>query len=68
VAFLAAGTIIRGRSGVHGLTTGAGMWLAGSLGVAAGLGLFAIAALAALAGFVVITLLGWIERRVHRGD
>lgn len=68
VAFLAAGTIIRGRSGVHGLTTGAGMWLAGSLGVAAGLGQFAIAILAAFLGFVVITLLGVAERAVQRSN
>ncbi|MGD9511005.1 MAG: MgtC/SapB family protein, partial [Geminicoccaceae bacterium] len=29
VAFLAAGTIIQGRDSVRGLTTGAGMWMAG---------------------------------------
>jgi putative Mg2+ transporter-C (MgtC) family protein len=65
VAFLAAGTIIRGERGVRGLTTGAGMWLAGSLGVAAGLGHFAIGALAAVFGAVVITLLGLAERVVE---
>jgi putative Mg2+ transporter-C (MgtC) family protein len=69
VAFLAAGTIIRGRGGVHGLTTGAGMWLAGSLGVASGLGYLAVAALAAAFGVAIISLLGQIERAVqHRGD
>jgi putative Mg2+ transporter-C (MgtC) family protein len=62
VAFLAAGTIIRGRSGVEGLTTGAGMWLAGSLGVAAGLGQFAIGALAAVLGVIVIAVLGRLEK------
>ncbi|MGH6926183.1 MAG: MgtC/SapB family protein [Propylenella sp.] len=65
VAFLAAGTIIRGERGVRGLTTGAGMWLAGSLGVAAGLGHFAIGALAAVFGALVITMLGWAERAVE---
>jgi putative Mg2+ transporter-C (MgtC) family protein len=69
VAFLAAGTIIRGRGGVHGLTTGAGMWLAGSLGVAAGLGYLAVAGLAAAFGVAIISLLGQIERAVqHSGD
>jgi putative Mg2+ transporter-C (MgtC) family protein len=69
VAFLAAGTIIRGRGGVHGLTTGAGMWLAGSLGVAAGLGYLAVAGLAAAFGVAIISLLGQIERAVqHPGD
>lgn len=68
VAFLAAGTIIRGRGGVHGLTTGAGMWLAGSLGVASGLGYIAIAGLAAAFGVVIISLLGQIERAVQHRD
>jgi putative Mg2+ transporter-C (MgtC) family protein len=67
VAFLAAGTIIRGEKGVRGLTTGAGMWLAGSLGVAAGMGQFSVAILAALLGFVVISLLGWAERSMQDG-
>jgi putative Mg2+ transporter-C (MgtC) family protein len=69
VAFLAAGTIIRSRGGgVHGLTTGAGMWLAGSLGVAVGLGYLAVAALAAIFAFVIISLLGWAENAVRRSD
>ncbi|HMB10753.1 MgtC/SapB family protein, partial [Saliniramus sp.] len=46
VAFLAAGTIIRARGGVKGLTTGAGMWLAGAVGLACGLGAYAVAILA----------------------
>jgi putative Mg2+ transporter-C (MgtC) family protein len=62
VAFLAAGTIIRGSSGVEGLTTGAGMWLAGSLGVAAGLGQFTIGAIAAVLGVLVIAVLGRLEK------
>lgn len=66
VAFLAAGTIIRHGGGVHGLTTGAGMWLAGSLGVAAGLGYFTVAAFAAVLGFVVISLLGRLEGKRQR--
>ena len=45
VAFLAAGTILFARGEVQGLTTGAGMWLAGAVGVACGLGLWQIAAL-----------------------
>ena len=62
VAFLAAGTIIRGSSGVEGLTTGAGMWLAGSIGVAAGLGQFAVGGIAAFLGVIVIALLGVAEK------
>jgi len=61
VAFLAAGAIIQSRGRVHGLTTGAGMWLAGSLGVAAGLGHFIIGAFAAALGLVIIILLRLVE-------
>lgn len=46
VAFLAAGTIIQSGGAVKGLTTGAGMWLAGAIGVACGAGYFIIAGMA----------------------
>jgi len=61
VAFLAAGAIIRNAEGVRGLTTGAGMWLAGAIGVATGLGQFSIAAMATVLGFIVIALLRYLE-------
>jgi putative Mg2+ transporter-C (MgtC) family protein len=61
VAFLAAGTIIQSRRGVKGLTTGAGMWLAGAIGVAAGLGQFRVGAMAAVLGLIVIAIIGWLE-------
>ncbi len=58
VAFLAAGAIIQSREGgVKGLTTGAGMWLSGSLGVAAGLGQFLIGLFAALLGLAILLIL-----------
>jgi putative Mg2+ transporter-C (MgtC) family protein len=57
VAFLAAGTIIQSRGKVSGLTTGAGMWLAGGLGVAAGFGFYFVAAtMGAIAFFVLVVL------------
>jgi putative Mg2+ transporter-C (MgtC) family protein len=59
VAFLAAGTIINARGHIHGLTTGAGMWLAGALGLACGAGQIPLAALAT--GLALIVL--WVLRR-----
>jgi len=53
VAFLAAGTIIFSRGEVHGLTTGAGLWLAGSVGLCCGLGLWQVAALGTVLALVV---------------
>jgi putative Mg2+ transporter-C (MgtC) family protein len=61
VAFLAAGAIIQARGRVRNLTTGAGMWLAGALGVAAGFGYLAIGLGAALLGFLVIAVLRILE-------
>ena len=61
VAFLAAGTIVFSKGEVHGLTTGAGMWLAGSIGMAAGLGFWQ---LALLATFFAMTVL-WLLRRLE---
>lgn len=57
VAFLAAGTILQARGRVVGLTTGAGMWLSGTIGVACGFGHFTTAFIAtALALFVLAGL------------
>jgi putative Mg2+ transporter-C (MgtC) family protein len=57
IAFLAAGTILFSRGAVRGLTTGAGMWLAGAIGLASGLGLWQIASFATLLVLVVLGLL-----------
>jgi putative Mg2+ transporter-C (MgtC) family protein len=62
VAFLAAGAIIQARGKVHGVTTGAGLWLAGAIGTACGVGAYPIAILAAVLGFVVLTLLRPLDR------
>ena len=62
VAFLAAGVVIFTRGEVHGLTTGAGMWLAGAIGVATGLGLWQIALLAAVLALVVLGLMRTLEK------
>jgi len=53
VAFLAAGTILFARGEVHGLTTGAGLWLAGTVGLCCGLGLWQVAALGAVLALLV---------------
>lgn len=64
VAFLAAGTIIFSRGQIKGLTTGAGLWLAGAIGLAAGLGFWQIAGLATLLAVLILGLLHPLERTV----
>ncbi|MBQ7571248.1 MAG: MgtC/SapB family protein [Bacteroidaceae bacterium] len=44
IGFIGAGTIIFQRHAVHGLTTAAGLWVTAAIGMAAGAGLFIIAA------------------------
>jgi putative Mg2+ transporter-C (MgtC) family protein len=62
VAFLAAGLIIFARGQVRGLTTGAGMWLAGAVGLACGLGLWILAGAATVLALIVIRVLKSAER------
>jgi putative Mg2+ transporter-C (MgtC) family protein len=64
VAFLAAGVVIFTRGEVHGLTTGAGMWLAGAIGVACGLGLWQIALFATILALAVLVLLWSLENKL----
>lgn len=63
VAFLAAGSIIMAGDRLVGLTTGAGMWLAGAIGLACGIGALALAALATL---IVVPILWMMRRLSHR--
>jgi putative Mg2+ transporter-C (MgtC) family protein len=64
IAFLGAGAIFRSGAGVQGLTTGAGMWLAGAVGVATSLGYYLIAAGVALLAVVVMAALRVLAHRI----
>jgi len=68
IAFLGAGAIFQQRGNVRGLTTGAGMWLAGAVGVATALGYYLVAFAVSL--FVVLVLVGLraFARRVGDSD
>lgn len=68
VAFLAAGTIITARGHVRGLTTGAGLWLAGAIGLACGLGELALAGLATLLALAVLWIIRRLEDRIGTRD
>ena len=67
IAFLGAGAIFRSGAGVQGLTTGAGMWLAGAVGVATALGYYVIAAGTALLAVLVLAALRAFAHRILRG-
>jgi len=67
VAFLAAGLIFFARGEVQGLTTGAGMWLAGAIGLAVGLGFWQIALLSTIIAIIVLAFLTGLERKPQSG-
>ncbi len=64
VAFLAAGTIIQSRGNVKGLTTGAGMWLSGAIGLACGAGFLAVGFIATLLAVFILIPLDIIEEHL----
>jgi putative Mg2+ transporter-C (MgtC) family protein len=65
VAFLVAGIIITSGGTVRNITTGASLWLAGAIGLAAGSGHIPLAALATALVLVVLMLITALERPLH---
>lgn len=68
IAFLGAGAIFQQRGNVHGLTTGAGMWLAGAVGVATALGYYLIGFGVALLAVLVLAALKAFAHRIVGDD
>lgn len=68
IAFLGAGAIFRSGNDVRGLTTGAGMWLAGAVGLATALGYYVIAFGVALLAVLVLATLRAFAHKTIRGD
>ena len=64
VAFLAAGTIFTSKGEVKGLTTGAGMWLAGAIGLACGMGHLPLAAMATVMAIVILSWLSYMTAQI----
>ncbi|NLX59788.1 MAG: MgtC/SapB family protein [Phycisphaerae bacterium] len=63
VGFLGAGTIIKERSRIEGLTTAATIWTVSGIGLAVGMGWYALAIMAAMAVVFVLTALRHFEAR-----
>jgi putative Mg2+ transporter-C (MgtC) family protein len=64
IGFLGAGSIVQSRGHVKGVTTAAGVWIAGALGAACGVGAYVLAVFSATFTVLVLTLLGRLERRL----
>jgi putative Mg2+ transporter-C (MgtC) family protein len=68
IAFLGAGAIFRSGRNVQGLTTGAGMWLAGAVGLATALGYYLVAFGVALLAVIVLAALRALAHQVIGHD
>jgi putative Mg2+ transporter-C (MgtC) family protein len=62
IGFLGAGQILQRGNNVTGLTTAAGIWLVGAVGVACGVGQYVIALCAVVLGVTTLALLHRLER------
>lgn len=67
IGFLGAGAIIQGKGSVRGLTTAAGIWMVATIGMAVGVGMYAIAIIATALIIVILLFLEQLEHRVHLG-
>lgn len=63
IGFIGAGSIIRARGSVYGLTTAATIFVLASIGMAVGGGLYWTAVFATVMIVLALSLLGWMEKR-----
>jgi putative Mg2+ transporter-C (MgtC) family protein len=66
IGFLGAGAILRSGENVHGLTTAATIWVNAAIGMAAGLGSYTVATVAAAITLSVLALMPVMEKMVDR--
>ena len=64
IGFIGAGTVLRNGPMVFGLTTAATLWIAASIGMACGAGMFGVAILSTIISVAVLTLIRIFERRI----
>jgi len=62
IGFLGAGTIIRERQGIRGLTTAASLWVVAGIGLATGCGFYKAAIFATALALITLFLLRYVEK------
>ena len=67
IGFLGAGSIFQSRGSVEGITTAAGIWIMGAIGVACGAGYYVIAGLTAAMALFVVGFVGWLALKFGHG-
>ena len=69
VGFIGAGTILKNwNEGVKGLTTAATIYLTAAVGVATGAGHALMATICVVIAWVILSVMGRLERRLNPGD
>jgi putative Mg2+ transporter-C (MgtC) family protein len=63
IGFLGAGQIIQARGAVHGVTTAAGIWVVGSVGIACGIGHYLLAAMTVGLAVAILALVRLFQPR-----
>lgn len=68
IGFLGAGAIIQMKGSVRGLTTAAGIWMVATIGMAVGVGMYAVALVATGLVLFILMQLERIEHKVNVGS
>jgi putative Mg2+ transporter-C (MgtC) family protein len=66
IGFLGAGAILQNRGQISGITTAAGVWVAGALGAAAGVGAYVLALAATVLAFAILAAGGKLDQLVGK--
>ena len=64
IGFIGGGAILRQGSRIMGITTAATLWLVAAVGIATGIGFFVGAIAGAIIGYLVLTVLWHMEKRI----
>ncbi len=68
IGFLGAGTIIRAKEGIKGLTTAASLWVVAGVGLACGCGFYKAAFFTSILALVTLFFLRHVERMMFGAE
>ena len=68
IGFIGAGTVLRNGPMVFGLTTAATLWIAASIGMACGAGMYDVAFISTVLSIAVLTIIRIFERQFLPGN
>jgi putative Mg2+ transporter-C (MgtC) family protein len=68
IGFVGGGVIFQKYSGVVGLTTAAGLWVAAAIGIAIGIEQYFLATFSTFLALLILAGFGWLERKAFKKD